>query len=395
MNAQSIRSEADRRLYDELIAHDAVQRIQAAVAQQATGGTRRSLLARALRLTGSIAPREVGLVEDCRQALGGELDVELYVYPSADFNAACTQPEDGRVFVLVSAALLEAFETAVLRYVIGHELGHHVYGHHGLPIGALAANAQELPKRLVLRAHTWQRHAEISADRAGLLCCEGDLTGAASSLFKLSSGLTDSPTEGRIQAFLDQAHELYEQATADQATGVMHRDWLSTHPFSPMRLRALQEFARVWSDDAQMDDVELACQDLMELMEASYLEEDSAAAEAMRRLLFAAGAIVASADHQVVPQELEALGELLGHRNVPRTFNIEALRGVLPERIQAVREQCRGARRAQLVRDLCLIARADHQVHAAERLEIHALARALGADITLADEALDAPIALD
>lgn len=395
MNAQTLRAEADRRLHQDLLETEAVQRIQAAMKSQPSGGTRRSLLARALRLTPQIAPRELGLLEDCRQALGGELDVELYVYPSSDYNAACTQPEDGRVFVLVTAALLEAFETAELRYVLGHELGHHVYDHHSIPLGALVANAESLPKRLVLKAHTWQRHAEISADRAGLLCCGGDLNGAASSLFKLSSGLRAAPGDERIQAFLAQADELYQQAQRDDDQGVSHRDWLSTHPFSPIRLRALEAFSGVFDGTSTLPQVELACQDLMELMEANYLEEDSAAAEAMRRLLFAAGAVVAAADHEVHASELEALGDLLGPRNVPSAESVEALRGVLPERIQRVRELCRGARRAQLVRDLCQVARADRRVHEAERLELVHLARALDVDVSLVDEVLLAPFELD
>ncbi|MCP4809398.1 MAG: M48 family metalloprotease [Proteobacteria bacterium] len=396
MNAQTIRAEADARLYRELSENEAVQRMRAAIDSQPGGGTRRSLLARALRLNGAIAPDELGIVEHCREVLDAELDVELYVYPSADFNAACTQPEDGRVFVLLSSSLLEGFTPAELQYVVGHELGHHVYGHHAIPLGALVAHAKDLPRRLVLRAHTWQRHAEISADRAGLLCCDGDLTGAASSLFKLSSGLRESPGQGRIGAFLAQAEELYAQSQSDSEQGLAHRDWLSTHPFSPLRLRALREFARMFDGSGQtMPAVELACQDLMELMEATYVEEDSPSAEAMRRLLFAAGAVVAASDREVHPSEIAALRSLLGHGNVPDSFNIEALRGVMPERIQAVRERCRGARRAQLMRDLCRIARADHRIHEAERAELASLARALDVDVSLIHETLDAPIELD
>jgi len=394
MNAQDIRSDADRRLYDALVEHEDVKRIQARMGELGKTGTRRNLLARALRLTPEIAPDEHRMLQESRACLSVETDVELFVYPSADFNAGCTQPEDDRVFILVSSSLLESFEIPELRYVLGHELGHHVYGHHGIPLGVLTANAEKLDKRLVLQAHSWQRHAEISADRAGLLCCEGDLGGAERSLFKLSSGLRAAPGQAQIDAFVEQAMELYAQ----DEQHVEHQDWLSTHPFSPLRLRALSRFAECdvfQQDGPPLAEVEVHVEDLMALMEPSYLQEDSAGAEAMRRLLFAAAAVVAGADGQVVPAELEALAALLGPGKVPRSLNVELLREHLPERIQAVREGCRWGRRAQLIRDLALIAHADGHVHPAEVTEIVALARALGVDEGLVHVALEFEPALD
>lgn len=390
MDAHTIRSEADRRLAAELLGDDSVQHIQRKLAEAGTPSTRRNLLARALRLTPEIAPREYGLVQRCVQALGVEAQVELYVYPLADYNAGCTPVEDGRVFILVSSALLEGFTDDELLYVLGHELGHHIYEHHDIPLPMLLANRQHLPPRLVLKAHSWQRFAEISADRAGLLCSGGDLNGAASALFKLSSGLKTAPGPALIEAFIAQAVELYRVAeTSDSTTETT--DWLSTHPFSPIRLRALQAFADFdgfEGGDSSLPSIELVVEDLLTLMEPNYLHEDSPRAEAMRRLLFAAGVLVAAAHEGISRPEREALGSLLGEANIPRSLSPEALREVLPERIQAVREACRWGRRAQLVRDLVLIAKADDHVHPTEVQEMVLLARALGVDEELVHCAL-------
>lgn len=95
MNAQSIRSDADRRLFEELAAHPEVQRILTRLGEQAKAGTRRNLLARALRLSADIAPEEHGILQACRERLDADTEVELFVYPSADFNAGCTQPSAG------------------------------------------------------------------------------------------------------------------------------------------------------------------------------------------------------------------------------------------------------------------------------------------------------------
>lgn len=49
-------------------------------------------------------------------------------------------------------------------------------------IGPLLANVVSLP------LNTWSRYSEISADRAGFLCCGGDLKVAQKALLRLSGG---------------------------------------------------------------------------------------------------------------------------------------------------------------------------------------------------------------
>jgi len=170
MVPDTIRSEVDRHLSVQLLQDQHIQRIQAAMEEHQSSQTRRSLLARALRLSPSISPKECEIVDHCCSVLDVETEVELYVYSGSEMNAGCTQPEDGRVFILVSSSLLESFEHDELCFVVGHELGHHIYSHHSIPLSFLLANHQNLPPQLVLLAHRWQRHAEVSADRAGIAC---------------------------------------------------------------------------------------------------------------------------------------------------------------------------------------------------------------------------------
>tara|TARA_B100000809_G_scaffold39805_2_gene34794 strand:- start:1369 stop:1893 length:525 start_codon:yes stop_codon:yes gene_type:complete len=170
MVPDTIRSEVDRHLSVQLLQDQHIQRIQAAMEEHQSSQTRRSLLARALRLSPSISPKECEIVDHCCSVLDVETEVELYVYSGSEMNAGCTQPEDGRVFILVSSSLLESFEHDELCFVVGHELGHHIYSHHSIPLSFLLAHHQNLPPQLVLLAHRWQRHAEVSADRAGIAC---------------------------------------------------------------------------------------------------------------------------------------------------------------------------------------------------------------------------------
>jgi tellurite resistance protein len=130
-------------------------------------------------------------------------------------------------------------------------------------------------------------------------------------------------------------------------------------------------------------------------MEPSYLEEDSPGAEAMRRLLFAAGAVVAGADGEVSPVEIAALASLLGEGRVPRTLNPERLAQVLPERIQKVKELVSVPKRVQVIRDLTLIAKSEGGVDPRERFLIRELAGKLGVQPSFCDMAIEDQSCLD
>ena len=395
MDANSVRSPIDAKLSEQIRAH---RQIQALINQDQPTGTRRSLLAQALRLTKEIAPELCASLEHCRQALGVQTEVELYVYSSPQFNAGCTRQEGNRVFVLVSSALLEAFAPDELQFVLGHELGHHHYHHHEIPLAGVLSPESNLDRSLILKVFTWQRHAEVSADRAGMLCC-GGMEPAARSLFKLASGLRAAPSPERIGAFIEQAKELHRvSVSGDSSERVNHTDWLSTHPFSPIRMLACQAFAAssVFEEGGiSMAEVELEVQAHMGLMEASYLDADSPEAEAMRRLLFAAGLFLSASDGEIDPDEVTSLEKLLGPGSIPRDPSLERLKPYLEERIQTVAEQVALPRRAQLVRDLALLARADGRVDDEERKFLSDIAQRLSVDVALVEGSLSGSLALD
>lgn len=394
MDPQSLRNPVDRAMAQALLKDPQIQQMSALVAD-AGGNTRRSLLAQALRLTPQIAPELHEVLDHCVQTLKVDTELEVYVYAAPQFNAGCTSPENGRVFLLLTASLLEAFDTPELTFVIGHELGHHIYEHHKIPLQAFQQGSG-VAARTLLKGHAWLRQAELSADRAGLLCT-GSLSGALRSFFKLSSGMRQAPGPEQVAAYMRQAEELYrEDESLGRGASVM--DWMSTHPFSPVRMRAAEAFSHsevMRPQGTPMPEMEAQVQGLMGLMEASYLEEDSEGAEAMRRLLFAAGAVLGGSDGELSRVEVQALAGLLGHDRVPRTLDPERLKEVLPERIERVVALVAPPKRVQLIRDLCHIAQADERVHEQERVFIRHLAQRLGVQPSVADMALCEQAGLD
>ncbi len=382
--ADDLRAQGDRDLAAKLLKNHDIRKARERLEKEADKlGARRQLLATALRLSPGMAPDVDQVMESCQKTLGMDSPLETYVYPDAAFNAAAVRPERGRMFVLVSSALLEEFEPGELRFVVGHELGHHLFDHHGIPVAAMLAGKQRVDPGTLLRMFAWKRYAEISSDRAGLVCA-GNLDSAIHALFKVASGLHGDRIKVQVEPVLQQLEDLREEAhRMAGADEPMRADWFSTHPFSPLRLRAAQLFAaseRMVEGGTSMEEVEEQVQDLMDLMDPSYLKDPSDEAEAMRRLLFAGGVLLAAADGDVSKETLEELEDLLGAGSVPSEINPEAIREVLDRRVKAVREQVPPLRRAQVIRDLCIVAQADGVFTDAETVLLMEIADAVDVD---------------
>ena len=387
MDVETLRAQGERELAATITADRDVKRAMEKAEEHAKdGGTRRHLLATALRLTPEMAPGVNAILQDTKSALGLDADIESYVYPSASYNAAAARPEDGRLFVLYSSSLLEAFTPEELRFVVGHELGHHLFKHHDIPTGILLHPSSKIRPGLALQLFAWQRYAEVSCDRAGVVAA-GGLEPAASALFKLASGLSSSIVEVRIDAFLSQLGDLKEEASRlDRADSPARSDWFSTHPFSPMRLRAAQLFVRSElapnppAQPLSVQQLEAEVHELMTIMDPSYLQSKTETAEAMRRLLFVGGMLIAGAHGELGQPELDMVTELLGPGAVPVDINLEAIRATLDQRIDEVVRSVPSLRRVQIIRDLCVIANADSKITPAERAIVDDIASKLGVD---------------
>lgn len=392
MNADEIRCQNDRTLFATLLESREVKRANEMIAkaeEQGPIGLRRRLLSTSVRLSRRMARTAHTMAEECGEQLGLDLPLELYVFSSPQYNAACFKPEAGQLFIIFSSALLESFTGSELRFVVGHELGHHVYGHHDVPIGLILRGRERPDPRLALDLFAWSRYAEISADRAGAHCAQ-DFDGVARALFKLASGLSGSTIEFSLDDFLNQVDDMQVE-DAEPGQGAPREDWFSTHPFSPLRVKALQMFhdsVLARSDGMPVDDLELKVQALMGFMEPSYLEGRTEVSENMRRLLFAGGIAVANADGQISEKEVETFEKFLGDGAFSANLDIDKLTAALDSRVQSVREGASMPQRMQVLRDLCVIAGAEECVSVAERRILHQIADGLHVSRNLVSQAL-------
>ncbi len=382
VTAEALRCESDRVLSERLLAHPTVRRINGHLERIAdrgeTSSVRRRLLATSVRMSESMAPDLHGIARECGTRLGLDLDLELYVFASPVYNAMCFKPEDGRLFVMFASSLLEAFDDGEIRFVMAHELAHHVYHHHDVPIGYVLAGGEPPDPRLALDLFTWSRYAEISADRAGAHCA-GDLLPVASALFKLASGLTGARIQFSLSDFLAQVDAMQAEhpGSGQQASS---EDWFSTHPFSPLRVRALQLFfdSELAGGKLARAELENGVTGLMSLMEPSYLDGRTETAEAMRRLLFAGALVLANADGHISEEEIKVFEQFFGNRSFKTDLDLDKLAEDLKNRIASVREQASQPQAMQVLRDLCLIARAGGQADEKQEVILEDIALGLG-----------------
>jgi hypothetical protein len=145
--------------------------------------------------------------------------------------SSCTLGLRENPTVILSSGIIELMSPAEMQFVLGHELGHFGLGHVAAPFPTEGPSAEE-----EMRFRYADRCAEISADRIGMLAC-GSLYTCAMVMLKLATGLSDRHLTLDVRAFLRQ---LDRPGPEDE----FYNELLSTHPNTPLRLRALVAFGK-------------------------------------------------------------------------------------------------------------------------------------------------------
>jgi len=182
-----------------------------------------------------------------------------------------------------------------------------------------------------------------------------------------------------------------ELSSLESSDAAPRGDWFATHPFSPLRLNATKLFSEsepFLAGGRSREELEAATLDLMSLMEPGYLQDKSEVAEAMRRLLFAGGLVIAGASNGISEEEVAQLEKFFGEGSLPRRPDLTTLRRDLPRRLDDARGCVPRLRRSQVLRDLCLVAMADGVADEEERKVLYEIAEGLAVGRDLVDRTL-------
>lgn len=196
------------------------------------------LLGNAVKVSSRQFPRIESLVKECVRTLNIEMP-QVYIVNSPVMNAA-TYGTDTESVVLVHSALVDHYSDQELMMVLGHECGH-IHNSHVVYLTALHYLTQMAgmflryvvePATLALRA--WSRRAEITCDRAGMLCAR-DPEVSARALTKLVLGSRKLYEDFNIEVFLEQ----YEEGKEGLGR---YMEAFATHPWLPKRILSMREF---------------------------------------------------------------------------------------------------------------------------------------------------------
>lgn len=409
-----VQSRRDRVLRASLVEDSTVKLAQKKLEEQTNGyglWGRRRLLTGALRVQRGMVPKLERAFDDCRNILGFTAPVELFIKADSSYGAFMMRSPTGPLALGVTSKLVEGFTDAELRHVIGHELAHAVFDHNALPM-PLTALIEDMAGAIVSRPRQlelflWCRAAELSVDRAGLVCA-GDVGAAVSAFLKLSSGL-----DGSLFGTLD--HDAYITQAASIASAPVARlkprddddsiEAFSTHPYPPLRLKAMLLYAKsdayfrfrglpVPADALKIDDVEDISERDLELMETSYLEEKGEQPDLLRRVLFCAGYAVATlrtpgakGETALPDTQRKALVALLGTEVFWPPPEQEALTKELDDKLTQVKDKVGRVWRQQLVQHLTVVVAAG-TMGDDERAAMRQIAGRLGVEEGLVDQTL-------
>jgi len=200
---------------------------------------RSELLGNSVKVSDRQFPRLQRIAKECADTLHIPTP-QLYIVANASLNAATYGTHD-ESFIMVHSALIDHYTDEELRMVIGHECGH-IHNKHVVYLTALhyltemaGVFVRWAVQPALLALNAWSRRAEITCDRAGMLCSK-DLDVSTKAMTKLVLGSRKLYEEFNMDAFLEQ----YEEGK----DGVgKYMEVFASHPWLPKRVLAMRVFA--------------------------------------------------------------------------------------------------------------------------------------------------------
>ncbi len=202
---------------------------------------RSNLLGSAIRVGPRQFPRIHGLALRCAETLQIPMPA-VYVTPDVGVVNAQTVGTRDDASIIISGALIDHLSETELLSVLGHECGH-IHNDHTVYLTTLYFLSQAgsqlvrwAAKPAVLALNAWARRAEITCDRASLLCTR-DLAASTTTLVKLAVGSKKLYSDINIDEYMQQLDEVGSGPGRWQ-------ELFATHPYLPKRVQALRLFAR-------------------------------------------------------------------------------------------------------------------------------------------------------
>ncbi len=188
-------------------------------------------------------PELYEIVVECADALGIPIPYVIISDQVRGINA-CTAGTNQFAFIAISSMLPLVLSRDELKFVIGHECGHLALGHvvYHTAVSMVGSATSLIPvvgdvisKTVTFPLNAWSRRSEISADRAGLVCC-GDINIATRSLLKLEAGVMKVDRID-IDNYVAESENILNNSLLGKFGEI-----IMSHPIIPKRIKALKLF---------------------------------------------------------------------------------------------------------------------------------------------------------
>ena len=205
-----------------------------------------------------LSEKQVASVYEIHREMARRLDIEpppLYLQHDVRVNAYTSGVD--APFIVLTSGLVDGFQDDEIACVIGHEMGHILAGHvlYGMVarslglilqiLGDLTPFGGVIKMSLFSALMYWQRCAELTADRCGLLAVQ-DVEVALRTEMKLSAGPGGRVArELSLEAFMEQVRE-FEDGEVTKLESVL-RSMLEnerSHPWPVVRAHELDAWVR-------------------------------------------------------------------------------------------------------------------------------------------------------
>lgn len=266
---------------------------------------RDKLLANSVRLTSVISPRLYKIIEKVKSIFNIKEKIEFFSLNDNSYNAFAFK-QKSNLSIVFTSALLENFADNEIIFVLGHEIAHILYDHHRL-LYLYNPNKKKitfLPILAEKKFLTWQKKAEISCDRAGLVACMNYET-AIQSLLKISYGLTEKNLNFNLPELMKQLDDLAKSEYLSQLS-------TATHPLLPVRLKALELFnnSKLFSKKGKISSENLT-KEVDKLIALTKFYPRNKTKEQMMKFVAAGGVSIIASDREINIEEIKSLVKIL------------------------------------------------------------------------------------
>jgi len=179
-------------------------------------------------------PHLYTMVRDGARKLGISPTPEVFLYNSGGLFNAFARQAFGKKYILLTASLVDASSDEQVKFVIGHELGHHAAGHLNLYLYLL-----RLPAKLIVPFlySAYLRQCEYTCDRIGYFVSQ-DLKNSCSALQMLGCGCQ------RLNKYMNAEAFEKQEEMVPPITGFL-TELFSSHPRLTRRVGALKQTALI------------------------------------------------------------------------------------------------------------------------------------------------------